>query len=281
MDTINAPHDQTASLAMVDNPRLYVGNLPYVAQQSEVEKLFVDCNIPIKDIDMSIDPFTGRNPSYCFVDLHDADDANSAMQTMQGMLVRNRPIKVNLNTKRRTGPLDTARPPTKVYDRGWKAKQVPSKDVGPDAYVFDRWARDDAPTHWEAPYDEGRRVYVGGLPQIPNQDSLNVEMRELFSDWNIQAVSKIISPNETKRHLPGSQHYCFIDFPTAQEAQDAVRRMNEKSTPYGGRYKVDIARFSRPGKVHKEQLGRDSFKGEEPQKPAPRRNLEGSWRRPD
>lgn len=153
---------------MDDTARLYVGNLPYVAQQNEVEKLFADSNIPIKNIDMSIDPFIGRNPSYCFVDFDHPEDARRAMDTMQGLLVRDRPIKVNLNTKKRSGPVGKARLLTKTYDLGWKAEELPSKDVTPDTYVFDRWARNDAPAHWKAPYEDGRRVYVGGLPRTPN-----------------------------------------------------------------------------------------------------------------
>ena len=136
-----------ADVVTDENPRLYVGNLPYAAQPQEVEQLFSASNIPVANIDMSIDPFTGRNPSYCFVDFSLREDAVRALETMQGLLVRGRPIKVNLKTEKRSGPVGERRLLTQTYDQGWKAKQMPSRDVGPGAFVFDRWTRQDVTEH--------------------------------------------------------------------------------------------------------------------------------------
>ena len=121
-------------------------------------------------------------------------------------------------------------------------------------------------------------MYVGGLPRIPNQDSVNAEMRELFAGWNIQAVSKIISPSAAARQRPGSHYYCFVDFPSAAEAQDALRRANGRNTPYGGHYKVYVA-ASRPNKVIMEQNLGGVLDGMDRQKPMRERNLDGDWRR--
>ena len=101
--------------------------------------------------------------------------------------------KDQLTTERRSR---TSRPSTKTYDLGWKAKDIPANDVNEDAYAFNRWDRKDASTHWTAPHDEGRRLYVGGLPRISGQDIVNAEMRQLFSNWHVEAVSKIILPHE-------------------------------------------------------------------------------------
>ena len=210
-----------------------------------------------KNIDISIDPFNGRNPSYCFVDFDSQADADHALQVLPGKLVRNRPVKVNLKTERKS-PFDArSRVPTKTYDRGWRARTVPSLDVNENAYVYDRWSRDDASSRWTAPLNTGRRLFVGGLPRTPNQDSLNAEMRTLFQGWNLEAVSKILSPNETWRSKPGSHYYCFVDLATAKEAQDAIRALNGKATPYGGNYSVTLAKLpsSKPTKVMREQLG--------------------------
>ncbi|CAJ2510931.1 Uu.00g065560.m01.CDS01 [Anthostomella pinea] len=205
-------------------PRLYVGNLPYVAQKAEIEQLFADNNVEIRSIDMSIDPFNGRNPSYFFVDFHTQDQANRAMETMQGK------------------------------------PEVPTPDPKnpQNAYVYDRWSRDDAPSRWTAPSDEGRRLWVGGLAQVPNQDVLNVEMRALFQRWDIEAVSKIISPN------------------------DHQRTKNGTATPYGGSYRIRMGKqLARPTKVMREQLGVTKLDRERGRSPPPARDLEGSWRRRD
>lgn len=170
--------------------------------------------------------------------------------------------------------------PTKTYDRGWKAQEVPQDDVGQGAYVYDRWARDDAPSRWTAPQEEGRRLYVGGLPQIRNQDTLNAEMRDLFQAWPIEAVSKILSPAPSMRSKPGSHHYCFVDLATKYDADAAVAALNGTPTPSGGQYRIDIARLGgRPRKVDREQLGMTGSRATEPSKSPPPRDLAGSWRR--
>lgn len=44
---------------------------------------------------MSTDPFTSRNPSYCFVDLETADDASRAMSELNGKEILDRPTEIN------------------------------------------------------------------------------------------------------------------------------------------------------------------------------------------
>lgn len=123
--------------------------------------------------------------------------------------------------------------------------------------------------------DEGRRVYIGGLPRIPYQSVVNMDMRELFQGYDIQAVSKIISPSELTRKKGGSRFYCFVDFPTAEDAENAIDELDGKPTPYGGQYEVRLARQRRPTKVQREQLGYPSPE----QQPQPHRDLSSNWRR--
>jgi RNA recognition motif-containing protein len=208
---------------------------------------------------MSIDPFTGRNPSYCFVDMHSQKDADRAMDTMQGQALRGRPIRINHKTERRqhNGP----RLPSKTYDRGWKPKEitVPVPEVGEDAFAFDRWSRTDAAENWTKPDEERRRLWVGGLPRIQNQDSLQVEMRNLFKGYKVEAVSKLISPRASQRSEQGSQYMCFVDMASLEEAKHAVEELNGTPNSYGGAYKVRIAQQKRgPTLVEREQLGATS-----------------------
>lgn len=158
---------------------------------------------------------------------------------------------------------------------------MPGLDVNSNAYVFDRWSRaDEAPARWIAPMKECRRLYVGGLPQIRNQASLNAEMRVLFQTRTIEAVSKIISPSEARRQHPGSHYFCFVDLSTKEEAKSAIAALDGQPNPYGGRYKIKLAMPSKtkPTKVIREQLlWEDSPKSDA----TPKRNLAGNWRRLD
>lgn len=80
--------------------RLYVGNLLYSAQGTDVEQFFADNGFKVAQISMSTDPFTGRNPSYCFVDLETADEATKAMAELNGKEVLGRPVKINPGMKK-------------------------------------------------------------------------------------------------------------------------------------------------------------------------------------
>lgn len=223
-------------------------------------------------MDISIDPFNGRNPGYCFVDLECSDeDAQLAIVTLQGQPVRGRPVKVNFNTQKKP---HTQRLPTIAYNGKREARELPTPNVTDEAFAFDRWSRNDAPSRWMAPLHERRRLHVGGLSRIPNQDVVNSEMRALFQDYDVEAVSKILSPSDSARGLGGSRYYCFVDVPTPEDAKKAIEDLDGMPTPHGGSYQVSIAVQKRPTKVQREQLGVQPTP-----KQQPRRDLASSWRR--
>ncbi|RMY76744.1 hypothetical protein D0864_09582 [Hortaea werneckii] len=266
--------------------RLYVGSLPYAAQKLDIEQLFIDNALPFKRVDISIDPFTGRNPGYCFVDFQTTEDTAHALEALPGKRVRSRPIKINHNTERR-GECTRPRLPTKIHERAGYVHEMPGLNVNSNAYVFDRWSRaDEAPARWIAPTEESRRLYVGGLPQVRNQGSLNAEMRVLFQSRPIEAVSKIISPSEAKRQHPGFHYFCFVDISSAADAKSAIAALDGRPNPYGGRYKVKLAMpcKAKPTKVMREQLLLECSKwagGLLKGDAIPQRNLAGNWRRLD
>nr|OQO19261.1 hypothetical protein B0A51_14976 [Rachicladosporium sp. CCFEE 5018] len=224
-----------------DGTRLYVGSLLYQVQPQEVQDLFALHGFGIKNVDMSIDPFKRRNPSYCFVDLHTADDASRAMQKLQGLNIRDRPVRIkpyHEKFDRRT------RPPTKSYDYGPHARVFATRtDVPRKASVFDRWSREDIQKSCDTATAEARRLFVGGMSRIPHPDVVDADIRDLFEGWQVLAVSKLISPRiHWTQAAPGSRHYCFVDFVSPQEAQRAMAKCDGKPTAQGGRYKIELAR---------------------------------------
>jgi len=104
--------------------RLYVGNLLYSAQQTDVEQLFTENGFTVAQITMSIDPFTGRNPSYCFVDLDSAEEANRAMTELNGKDVLGRTVKINPGIAKKSAATGNG-PQARVnsYERGWPRDQ--------------------------------------------------------------------------------------------------------------------------------------------------------------
>ena len=129
-----------------------------------------------KNVDISTDPFNGRNPSYCFVDLHDGENACLATEILPGQLVRGRPVKVNFNTK-----TNKRRPtPTAIESSGQGNVDMSTDALPPQSHIYDRWNCPNPQDRWIAPLEESRRLFVGGLPLVRTQPRLKREMRELF-----------------------------------------------------------------------------------------------------
>ncbi|KAH0542298.1 hypothetical protein FGG08_003325 [Glutinoglossum americanum] len=226
--------DSLVSQSIAEGRRIYIGNMPYMAKPEDVEALFADKGYKVERIDISIDPFTGRNPSYCFVELETKEHADRVMSELNGTELLGRPLKIGPGVAKSSASRE--RP---LGRRGGKSE---NREGGSPPFVFDRWKRTDAADHWHGVSDKGRRLYVGGLPRMPDQRTVDDEIRKLFQDFTIDAVSKIISPHISTRAKPGNHFYLFVDFPTAEEAEAAIMALNGKSAPWGGRLVVSKAR---------------------------------------
>lgn len=150
--------DEAATTAIAEGRRIYVGNLPYMVKEEDVSKLFLDEGYDVERIVISIDPFTGRNPSYCFVELQNKEQADRAMQSLSGKDFFRRPLKVN--------------------------SCIP-KSRAPDPESFNRWERKDADEHWTGLCTAGRRLYVRGLPRPVTQEEAQKVVANLFKDFKM------------------------------------------------------------------------------------------------
>ncbi|GIZ43216.1 hypothetical protein CKM354_000645000 [Cercospora kikuchii] len=228
-----------------DSPRLYVGNLPYSAQREDIEKLFADNNFEITKVDISIDSFSGRNPSYCFVEFRSQEDAERAMSSLQGIDLLGRPIRINPKTERRSNPNGERTPNRAFEQRGWRPREGQTSNVNGSSYSTDRWNRNDNNPQLQSQGEDPKRVYVGGLPQLPDQQSVEAEIRSLFAEYEVQAISKLISPHSINGNDTGSSNYCFVDLATPEQAADAVKCLNGRPTPHDGTYRVSPAKGKR------------------------------------
>ena len=123
---------------------------------------------------MSIDPYTGRNPSYCFVEVATQDQAERAMRELNGKDFLGRPVKV--------GPGVARSRPKRPRDESDRRERHTRDFTKP---VFDRWTRTDAPDHWKGYTEQGRRLFVGGLPRMPDHHTVNADVRRLFMGYNV------------------------------------------------------------------------------------------------
>jgi RNA recognition motif-containing protein len=98
LNSVKTPQkdDESAAKAITEGRRIYIGNLRYQAKPEDIESLLTANDLShFSNIHISIDPFTGRNPSYCFVEFPDAESAKTAMETLEGKELLGREGKPN------------------------------------------------------------------------------------------------------------------------------------------------------------------------------------------
>jgi len=176
-------------------------------------------------VDISIDPFTAHNPSYCFVDLTAASAATSAMKTLNGTPLFGRPLKIKPCIQKR-GTNQTTRAEGLIFER-WK-------------YTSRQGSISLQSPLSSTPVQGNRRLYVGGLPKPLDQHTSDAEIRALFRDFNVEDVSKVKSPRVSVKGKSGNHFYAFVDFATQEEAEAAVSKVNGL-VAFGGRLRVSMA----------------------------------------
>lgn len=75
--------------------RLYVGNLPFSADESTVRTLFEQNERQVEEVHLVTDRETGRPRGFGFVEMADPNAAQSAIRELDGHQMDGRPLKVN------------------------------------------------------------------------------------------------------------------------------------------------------------------------------------------
>ena len=139
-------------------------------------------------IDIAIDPFTGRNPSYCFVDLESKELAEKAMNELDGRDMLGRPVKIKPGVVKSSSERSQQQQQQQQRTDG-----SPRSDSKTSLFTMDRWRRNDAPTFPRTNSDSSRRLYVGGLPRLTDQDEISSNITEFFKDYKLYAFSSLES----------------------------------------------------------------------------------------
>lgn len=80
--------NQTAS------KKLYVGSLPYSVTEEELQNLFSQYG-KIESVRIIVDKFTGQSKGFGFVEMTDGDEAQRAIEAVNGMKFNGRTLIVN------------------------------------------------------------------------------------------------------------------------------------------------------------------------------------------
>ena len=83
--------------------KLYVGNLPYSADDSSLKELFSGSGT-VNSVNVIQDRETNRSKGFGFVEMSSSDEANAAVENLNGSDLDGRSIKVNLAKPREDRP---------------------------------------------------------------------------------------------------------------------------------------------------------------------------------
>lgn len=82
--------------------RLYVGNLPFTADEDQIRELFSQNGREVVEVKVVMDRDTGRPRGFAFVEMGSSEHADSAIREMNGRDFGGRPLTVN-EARERTG----------------------------------------------------------------------------------------------------------------------------------------------------------------------------------
>ncbi len=80
--------------------KLYVGNLPHSTTDAQLRELFLPFGTP-DSVKVITDRDTGQSKGFGFVEFHSAEEARSAISSMNGKDLGGRPLTVNEARPRR------------------------------------------------------------------------------------------------------------------------------------------------------------------------------------
>lgn len=75
--------------------RLYVGNLPYDVDESQIRALFEEGGRTVTEVKIVMDRETGRPRGFAFVEMGSQEDAQAAISATNGREVSGRALTVN------------------------------------------------------------------------------------------------------------------------------------------------------------------------------------------
>jgi cold-inducible RNA-binding protein len=75
--------------------KLFVGNLPYKATESDIQAFFAEAGVQVDSINLLRDKFSGEARGFGFVEINDDALANQAIQACNGRTLMGRALVVN------------------------------------------------------------------------------------------------------------------------------------------------------------------------------------------
>ena len=108
------------------------------------------------------------------MDLRTKEQADEAVRVLNGLCVLGRQVKIK-----------PAVPKSDIVASNAQGSSFSSSRGGYHGEAFDRWERNDAGDHRKGYAENGRRLFVEGLPRMTAQLDIDRVVQELFQGFNM------------------------------------------------------------------------------------------------
>jgi RNA recognition motif-containing protein len=177
--------------ALSEGRRVYMGNLVYTISPTDVEEMLRETGFAdqFEKLHISVDPVSGRNPGYCFLEFVTREEAERALIALPGTPLSGRPIKIgpcnpkssSNSSQSRWGSSRERADYNPTFQRwgDWKGAEAPvaPDEQGPNGAIrhFKQRARGG----------DGTQLYIGGLGKMIDQPQHDSEIQELLTGFEL------------------------------------------------------------------------------------------------
>eukprot|EP00177_Eucheuma_denticulatum_P000180 GFKZ01000321.1.p1 GENE.GFKZ01000321.1~~GFKZ01000321.1.p1 ORF type:complete len:507 (+),score=40.47 GFKZ01000321.1:144-1664(+) len=258
-----------------ERARLFVGNLAPCTFHSSLLDAFRLADFDLIHVQLKIDRYTGRNHGFAFVTLCDPDTAENARLKMNGVIVDQRPIRVDKASLHQHGCLFVGNLSECTTDESLleafehaecyldHAKVSVDPDTGrncgfgyviacesgpnPRAMIMDGMPVDKQPIRVKyASLDERARLLVGNLAPC----TTDVSLRRAFELAGGDIIDAVVS---FEPDTGQSQEFGYVTFRSMKAAESAMGKMNGAEVD-GRPIRVDKASSHEHGRLYVEDL---------------------------
>lgn len=85
---------------MDEEKKVYIGNLDFGVTEQDLQKLFEEKGLKVKEIKIVKDRFTDRSKGFGFAEFEDSDQAQQSIDLLDGQELKSRQLKVSKARRR-------------------------------------------------------------------------------------------------------------------------------------------------------------------------------------
>ncbi len=85
---------------MEEERKIYIGNLDYSLTEEELKKSFEEKGLSVKEIKVVRDRFSGKSKGFAFAEFENDEDAQKAIDSLNGQEIKSRKIRVSKALRR-------------------------------------------------------------------------------------------------------------------------------------------------------------------------------------